>query len=106
MLLQLAACGAGADQAAPVAASAVKSGAAPRAGGSVPLAPATLRVHYHRAQNDTALWGVYAWDGPLHPSSTWITDRLMLSSSDSFGGYVDIPIQPDKTALSFLLSDG
>ncbi|MFA9215653.1 MAG: pullulanase-type alpha-1,6-glucosidase [Sphingomonadaceae bacterium] len=66
----------------------------------------TLRVHYHRAQNDTALWGVYAWDGPLHPSSTWITDRFMLSSSDSFGGYVDIPIQPDKTALSFLLSDG
>jgi pullulanase/glycogen debranching enzyme len=63
-------------------------------------------MHYHRAQNDTASWGVYAWDGPLKPSVTWITDRFMMTGSDSFGGYADIPINTAKTAMSFVLTDG
>ena len=106
-LALLAACGAGSDMEQPAKPQAMKlMGGAVRAAAAVPVAPANIRMHYHRAQNDTAQWGVYSWDGPLHPSSAWITDRFMMTSSDSFGGYVDIPIDTSKTAIWFLVTDG
>jgi len=71
-----------------------------------PVAPSTIRVHFRRVQGDTAEWGVYSWDGPANPSSAWITDRFMFSGSDAFGGWVDIPLAPGKTAVSFLVTDG
>lgn len=70
------------------------------------VAPATVRMHFRRAQRDEANWGVYSWWGPLKPSSAWITDRFMMSNSDSFGGYVDIPIDTGKTSIWFLVTDG
>ena len=73
---------------------------------SAALAPATIRMHFHRAQADYGQWGVYSWDGPLVPSSTWITDRFMMTGSDSFGGYVDIPVNTSKSAIWFLVTDG
>jgi pullulanase len=69
-------------------------------------APATIRMHYHRVQNDASQWGVYSWDGPVNPSAAWITDRFMMTNSDDFGGYVDIPVNTGKTAISFLVTDG
>jgi pullulanase/glycogen debranching enzyme len=107
-LALLAACGAGSDPAQqPAQPQAMKlMGGAVRMSAAAPVAPATIRMHYHRAQNDTAQWGVYSWDGPLHPSSAWITDRFMMTSSDSFGGYVDIPINTSKSAIWFLVTDG
>ena len=73
--------------------------AAPAAAPAV--APGSIRMHFHRVQNDTAQWGVYSWDGPLHPSSAWITDRFMMTNSDGFGGYVDIPLAAGKSAIAF-----
>ena len=73
---------------------------------SDPVAAGNLRVHFHDAQNDAGSWGVYAWVGPVVPSVTWITDRFKFSKSDAFGGYVDIPIDPKKTAGKFLITDG
>ncbi|MES2047868.1 MAG: pullulanase-type alpha-1,6-glucosidase [Pseudomonadota bacterium] len=71
-----------------------------------PPAAATIRMHFHRAQHDAAQWGVYSWWGPVNPSQAWITDRFMLSNADTFGGYVDIPIDPGKPAIWFLVTDG
>jgi pullulanase-type alpha-1,6-glucosidase len=73
---------------------------------STPVAPGSIRMHFHRVQNDTAQWGVYSWDGPQHPSSAWITDRFMFANSDGFGGYVDIPLAAGKSAIWFLVTDG
>lgn len=73
---------------------------------AAPVAPNTIRIHFRRVQNDTAEWGVYSWDGPLNPSSAWITDRFMFTQSDAFGGWVDIPLASGKTALWFLVTDG
>lgn len=70
------------------------------------VAPAVIRVHFHRALKDEAQWGVYSWEGPATPSSAWITDRFLFTSTDSFGGYVDIPVDLSKTALHFLVTDG
>lgn len=72
----------------------------------VPLVAGSLRVHFHSAQNDAASWGVYSWEGPVTPSPAWITGRFLFDKSDSFGGYVDIPIDPAKTTGKFLVTDG
>jgi pullulanase/glycogen debranching enzyme len=76
------------------------------AAAAMPVAPGSIRMHFHRVQNDTAQWGVYSWDGPQHPSSAWITDRFMFTNSDGFGGYVDIPLAAGKSAIWFLVTDG
>jgi len=73
---------------------------------ATPVAPASIRMHFHRVQNDAAQWGVYSWDGPQHPSSAWITGRFMFTNSDGFGGYVDIPLATGKSAIWFLVTDG
>jgi pullulanase/glycogen debranching enzyme len=73
---------------------------------AAPVAPGSIRMHFHRVQNDAAQWGVYSWDGPQQPSSAWITDRFMFTGTDSFGGYVDIPLAAGKSAIWFLVTDG
>ncbi len=103
----LSACGGGAPatEKTPVKAAARQSQvqASPAV---VAQAPGSIRMHYHRAQRDTAQWGVYSWDGPVTPSQAWITDRFMLNNSDSFGGYIDIPVSSSKNAIWFLVTDG
>ncbi|QYF92165.1 pullulanase-type alpha-1,6-glucosidase [Massilia sp. PAMC28688] len=74
---------------------------------SVPaVAPATVRMHFRRAQRDEAEWGVYSWWGPVNPSPAWISGRFMMTGTDSFGGYVDIPIDTAKSSIWFLVTDG
>ena len=73
---------------------------------SAPLASATVRMHFRRAQHDESNWGVYSWWGPVNPSPAWITGRFMMTSSDSFGGYVDIPVDTSKGSIWFLVTDG
>ena len=73
---------------------------------STAQAAGTIRIHYRRVQGDASQWGVYSWDGPQNPSSAWITDRFMMTQSDSFGSYVDIPVNTGKSALHFLVTDG
>jgi pullulanase len=94
----LAACGSG-------------GGGGQASGGTVtpstpPPAAGTIRMHYHRLQHDEAQWGVYAWEGPSKPSAAWITDRFLFTSTDSFGGYVDIAVDTSKSAIKFLVTDG
>ncbi len=70
------------------------------------IAAATLRVHFHRVQNDAGKWGVFSWEGPKTPSKEWIKDRFIFTQSDSFGSYVDIPLDTSKSAIKFLVTDG
>jgi pullulanase len=71
-----------------------------------PVAAATVRMHFRRAQRDESQWGAYAWSGPVTPSATWIVDRFMMTGSDSFGAYADIAIDTSKTSMQFLVTDG
>ena len=118
VMAALSACGgggadSGADtvpQRTALSARTVQGGAQAMAAASLAAVPApaagTIRMHFHRAGGDYGQWGVYSWDGPVNPSSTWITDRFMMNQSDSFGGYVDIPVNTSKTAIWFLVTDG
>jgi len=71
-----------------------------------PVAPGTIRMHFHRAQGPITEWGVYSWDGPQTIDYAWITGRFMIKNTDSFGGYVDIPVNTSKSAIWFLVTDG
>jgi pullulanase/glycogen debranching enzyme len=103
--LLLAGCGAG-DPARQATQSGTRLLATSAAAAAPAVAPGSIRMHFHRVQNDTAQWGVYSWDGPQHPSSAWIADRFMMTNSDGFGGYVDIPLAAGKSAIWFLVTDG
>ncbi len=102
----LAGCGGGSEDQQTTSASPVRLGAAVVSGAASAVAPGTIRMHFHRIQNDAAQWGVYSWDGPLHPSPAWISGRFMFTGSDAFGGYTDIALAPGKTAIQFLVTDG
>ncbi|MBB3221180.1 alpha-1,6-glucosidase domain-containing protein [Pseudoduganella umbonata] len=103
----LAACGGESDDSGQSAAAPLRLAAAARtASAATPVAPGTIRMHFHRIQGDEAQWGVYSWDGPQVPSPAWITGRFMFTGSDGFGGYVDIPLAAGKTAIHFLVTDG
>jgi pullulanase/glycogen debranching enzyme len=71
-----------------------------------PVAPGSIRVHFHRAAGDTGQWGVYSWDGPQNVNYEWIKGRFMMTQADDFGGYVDIPVNQTRPGLSFLVTDG
>ncbi|MGJ7914043.1 pullulanase-type alpha-1,6-glucosidase [Massilia sp. LXY-6] len=100
----LAGCGAGDVQQG--TASGTRLLAQAPSGSAAPVAPGSIRMHFHRVQHDTDQWGVYSWDGPQKPSSAWITDRFMFTGTDAFGGWVDIPLAAGKSAISFLVTDG
>ncbi len=105
ILALLAACG-GSDSASSAAPSAKLLGGVMLASAATPPAPANIRMHFHRAAGDAGLWGVYSWDGPVNPSPGWISGRFMMTQSDDFGGYVDIPVNTAKSAIWFLVTDG
>jgi len=107
-LAALAGCGAGSDiaDAGKVRMGNTASASASAAATVAPVAPGSIRMHFHRTQGDEAQWGVYSWDGPVNPSSAWISTRFMMTGTDSFGGYVDIPVNTAKSAIWFLVTDG
>jgi len=105
--ITLSGCGAGDEVQQSGASGSRQLAATSTAAASTPaVAAGTIRMHFHRIQNDVNQWGVYSWDGPAKPSAAWITDRFMFATTDSFGGYVDIPLASGKTAISFLVTDG
>ena len=73
---------------------------------AAPVAPGSIRMHYHRVQNDTADWGVYSWDGPQTTNLDWPNGRIRFTNTDNFGAYVDIPLAAGKSAIAFLVIDG
>ncbi|CAN7260574.1 pullulanase-type alpha-1,6-glucosidase [Duganella sp. LjRoot269] len=106
MLAALAACGGGDTQGGAAAPAAKLLGGRVVMAAATPVAAGNIRMHYHRAQNDASQWGVYSWDGPVNPSPAWISGRFMMTQSDDFGGYVDIPVDTAKSAIWFLVTDG
>jgi pullulanase-type alpha-1,6-glucosidase len=64
-----------------------------------------MRVHYARTDAAYTGWGVYSWEGPRTPSSAWPdTGRFVFTQADSYGRYVDIPLDTSKSALKFLVT--
>jgi pullulanase/glycogen debranching enzyme len=102
-VLALAGCG-GSDDASVNSAYAADKRASIKT--AVPAVPAAnIRMHFHRAAGIYTGYGVYSWAGPLVPDVTWIVDRFLFNSTDSFGGYVDIPIDTKQSEIQYLVTD-
>jgi pullulanase-type alpha-1,6-glucosidase len=65
----------------------------------------TMRVHYHRNDGAYSGWGVYSWLGPVNNNPVWPTPNFVFSTNDpdGWGEYVDIPMNPSATSMSFLI---
>lgn len=99
----LTGCGAGGSGTAPASNHLL---ATTTAAAAPAVAAGSIRVHFHRAAGDTSRWGVYSWDGPAVVNTEWIGGRFMMTHSDDFGGYVDIPVNLTRPAMSFLVTGG
>jgi pullulanase len=103
----LAGCGDGGqpDQAAPSSPPSVRTTAASATAGPAAAPAATLRVHYQRQDAAYAGWAVYAWEGPLVPSSGWPGEpRFFFDQADAWGAYADVALDLARTQFSFLLN--
>jgi pullulanase len=65
-------------------------------------APATVRIHYNRADGQAATWQLYTWYGALNPSPQWVPAQAP-NGSDAFGVYYDVPIKLTDAGLNFIL---
>lgn len=104
--LALTACGGGGgDSPAPPPAPAAPTPPPPPA--VPPVAAATMRVHYLRADASYTGWGVYSWEGPKTVYSDWPSgDKYRFDKTTDFGVYVDIPVDTAKTQMQFLINKG
>jgi pullulanase/glycogen debranching enzyme len=95
LILTLAACGGGGGGSTP----------SPTPGANI--GANTVRVHYKRTDNVYTGWAVYAFSGPVKPSTGWPGDpRYFFEKTDSYGAYVDILVDPAKGKMDFLLNKG
>ncbi len=76
-------------------------------GGAAPaaVAAATIRVHYHRSDAAYAGWGIYSWQGTTVATPTWPAN-VPFNQNDSFGVFVDLPVDHTQSTMMFLVTDG
>ena len=60
----------------------------------------TVRLHYHRVQNDFTGWGLHLWgeDLQLTKAVNWFSP-FKATGKDKFGIYFDIPVKPNATTI-------
>jgi pullulanase len=66
--------------------------------------PATVRIHYNRADGQAATWQLYTWYGALNPSPSYVPAQSS-NGSDTFGVFYDVPIKTTDSGLNFILHD-
>jgi len=67
----------------------------------------TVRLHFHRDNNDYTGWGLHVW-GPniaLDREITW-EHPLEPAGVDPYGVYFDVPIKPETRSFGFILHRG
>jgi pullulanase/glycogen debranching enzyme len=70
------------------------------------VAAATVRVHYERSDALYTGWGVYSWEGPKTLYTDWPSgDKYRFDKTDSYGMYVDIPIDTTVSDMKFLINN-
>lgn len=73
--------------------------------GSLP--PNTLRIHYYRAQNDYAGWGMHVWgDGIKLPSRITWKEPLLPAGQNDQGIYFDIRVMDSNRVVNYILHQG
>jgi pullulanase/glycogen debranching enzyme len=103
LLATLAACGGGGGSSSDngSGSSSDSSGLTP------PPAAASVRIHYQRTDGAYTGWGVYSWQGPVTLYTDWPSgDKYRFDHVDSYGVYIDIPVDTTQGTMKFLVNKG
>lgn len=69
--------------------------------------PNTLRIHYYRAQNDYAGWGLHVWgDGIKLPNRITWKEPLLPAGQNEQGIYFDIRVMDSNRVVNYILHQG
>ncbi|MBL7262242.1 pullulanase-type alpha-1,6-glucosidase [Paractinoplanes lichenicola] len=71
---------------------------------SVSQDPNTATIHYRRADNNYAGWGLHVWDGAANPTD-WAAP-IQPSGTDSFGAIYRVPLAAGASALKYIIHKG
>ncbi|WP_161974649.1 diguanylate cyclase domain-containing protein [Piscinibacter terrae] len=67
----------------------------------------TIRIHFHRENNDYAGWGLHVWGaGLVLPHSVSWDRPLEPAGVDAFGIYFDVGVEPHVKDFNFILHRG
>ena len=66
--------------------------------------PGTAIIHWRKADNDYAGWGLHVWDGAATPTD-WSTP-LLPEKIDSFGALFRVPLAAGATGLNYIIHRG
>lgn len=66
--------------------------------------PNKVVIHYRRADDDYAGWGLHVWDGAATPTD-WASP-LPPVRTDTFGAVFEVPLAAGATALNYILHKG
>jgi pullulanase-type alpha-1,6-glucosidase len=69
-----------------------------------PPAAGTAVIHYRRADNNYAGWGLHLWDGNSNPVD-W-QNPMLPTGTDSYGAYWHVPLVAGATGLSYIVHRG
>jgi pullulanase-type alpha-1,6-glucosidase len=69
-----------------------------------PADEGTALIHYRRADNDYAGWGLHLWDGAATPTD-W-SAPLAPERTDAFGAVFRVPLAAGATGLSYIVHKG
>ncbi|HCT80109.1 MAG TPA: DUF3372 domain-containing protein, partial [Micromonosporaceae bacterium] len=64
----------------------------------------TAVLHYRRADNNYAGWGLHLWDGAATPTE-W-TNPMQPTGVDSYGAYWNVPLAAGAAGLSYIVHKG
>ncbi|KWV31227.1 pullulanase-type alpha-1,6-glucosidase [Micromonospora rifamycinica] len=69
-----------------------------------PVDPNTAVIHWRKADNDYAGWGLHVWDGAATPTD-WASP-LPPEKVDSFGAVFRVPLAAGATGLNYIIHRG
>jgi len=63
-----------------------------------------VRIHYFRPDGNYSGWAIYTWNA--HPTPGWCSGEVQITGTDSFGVYLDVPVDPTlSTDLGFIINN-
>ncbi|MEU7589327.1 pullulanase-type alpha-1,6-glucosidase [Micromonospora sp. NPDC049230] len=69
-----------------------------------PVEEGTAVIHYRRADNSYAGWGLHVWDGAANPTE-W-SAPLKPIGTDAFGAVFRVPLAAGATGLNYIIHNG
>jgi pullulanase len=70
----------------------------------VDLAPNTVRIHYTRTSDSNyGAYGLWSFDDVAAPSADWPSGAAAFTSTDRYGGYVDVLLKTGAKKIGFLV---